>query len=154
MLTWQELTDVRPDLAAAGRALLYQFDIGLAFLATVRRDGGPRLHPVCPLIHDGHLFVFVVGHSPKCRDLQRDGRYALHTFPPAHNDDEFYCTGRVRSISELVLRLAVAEQAKHHVQDHEILFELRLERALYTTWENPRQPNTRPIHTKWWIGDG
>ncbi|WP_179136715.1 pyridoxamine 5'-phosphate oxidase family protein [Candidatus Entotheonella palauensis] len=153
MLTWQEFSDVRPDLAEAGRALLYQFDIGLAFLATVRRDGGPRLHPVCPLIHDGHLLVFVVGNSPKRYDLQRDGRYALHTFPPSDNDDEFYCTGSAVSVSEPALRQAMAEQAKHDVQDHEILFELRLERALHTTWENPRQPNTRPIHMKWWVGN-
>jgi len=154
MLTWQEFTAVRPDLAEAGHALLHQFGIGLAFLATVRRDGGPRLHPVCPLIHEGHLFVFVVGHSPKRYDLQRDGRYALHTFPPADNDDEFYCTGSAIPVSEPALRQAIAEQAKHHVEDHEILFELYLDRALHTTWENLRQPNTRPVYTKWWKGDG
>src|SRR6266704_3965772 len=45
----------RPDFADAGRALLYQFGVGLAFLATVRRDGGPRVHPVCPLICHGGL---------------------------------------------------------------------------------------------------
>ena len=154
MLTWQEFANVSPDLAETGRALLYQFGIGLAFLATVRRDGGPRLHPVCPLIHDGHLFVFVVGHSPKCYDLLRDDRYALHTFPPADNDDEFYCTGSAVPVSEPALRQIVAKLAKHNVQDHEILFELRLERALHMTWENPRQPNTRPIHSKWWVGHG
>jgi len=90
---------VRPDLAEAGRALLYQFGIDLAFLAPLHRDGGPRLHPVCPLIHGGHLFVFVMGHSPKCQDLLRDSRYALHTFLPAYNDDEFYCTESVRAIT-------------------------------------------------------
>ena len=151
MLSWQEFADRRPDLAEAGHALLYQFGLGLAFLATIRRDGGPRLHPVCPLIHDGRLVVFVIGHSPKCYDLQRDGRYALHAFPPADTDDEFYCTGRAVALVDPGLRQAVAEQAKHHVQDHEVLFELRLERALHTTWENPRQPNTYPIHTKWWL---
>jgi hypothetical protein len=36
----------RPDLADASRALLYQFGVGLAFLSTVRPDGGPRVHPV------------------------------------------------------------------------------------------------------------
>ncbi len=65
MLTWQAFAGLRPDMAQAGYSLLYQFGIGMAFLATVRKDGGPRLHPVCPLIHDGHLFVFVVGNSPK-----------------------------------------------------------------------------------------
>ena len=152
MLTWQEFAEVRPELAEAGHDLLYQFGIGLAFLATVRQDGGPRLHPVCPLIHDGHLLVFVVGHSPKRYDLLRDGRYALHTFPPKDNDDEFYCTGSATPISKPAWREAAAQQAKHNVRDDEMLFELRIERVLHTTWEHPRQPHTRPIHTKWWVG--
>ena len=33
------------------------------------------------------------GSSPKCRDLERDGRYALHSFPPVEKDDEFAVTG-------------------------------------------------------------
>ena len=44
MLTWAEFAHARPDLAEAGRRLLYQFGVGLGFLATVRADGGPRLH--------------------------------------------------------------------------------------------------------------
>ena len=55
-------------------ALLYQFGVGLAFLATVRRDGGPRVHPMCPLIHQGGLYGFFVP-GPKQADLHRDGRY-------------------------------------------------------------------------------
>jgi hypothetical protein len=47
MLRWADFQRVRPDLAEAGRRLLYQFGVGLAFLATVRADGGPRLHPRC-----------------------------------------------------------------------------------------------------------
>lgn len=151
MLTWQEFTDARPDMAQTGYDLLYQFGIGLAFLATVRKDGGPRLHPVCPLIDHGHLLVFVVGTSPKRYDLMRDGRYALHTFPPTETDDEFYCSGIAYPVTDMAWRTSVAHQTKHHVQDDEVLFELRLARALTTTWENPRQPNTRPIYTKWWI---
>ena len=80
MASWEEFEEGRPDLAAAGRALFYQFGVGLAFLATVRRDGGPRVHPMCPLIHGGGLFAFIVP-GPKQADLRRDGRYALHSFP-------------------------------------------------------------------------
>jgi hypothetical protein len=47
MLTWAEFAHARPELAEAGRRLLYQFGVGLGFLATVRADGGPRLHPMC-----------------------------------------------------------------------------------------------------------
>jgi len=148
-LAWKDFATATPKIAAEGGRLLNQFGIGLAFIATTRKDGGPRLHPCCPLIADGRLYVFVTGASPKRFDLARDGRYALHSFPPADNDDEFYCTGRSRAISDATVRAAIAERAKHNVRDDEVLFELLIERALFTTWINPRQPDTQPVHSKW-----
>jgi hypothetical protein len=50
MITWTEFEQHQPFLAGAGRKQIYQFGIGLAFVATVRPDGGPRVHPVCPVI--------------------------------------------------------------------------------------------------------
>jgi Pyridoxamine 5'-phosphate oxidase len=95
MKRWSEFAVETPGMAEAGRALLYQFRVGLGYLATVRRDGGPRVHPVCPVIAHGGLYVFVGNHSPKAHDLLRDGRFALHAFP--HEvDDEFYVSERAR----------------------------------------------------------
>ena len=48
MATWMEFENDAPDIAAAGRQMLYQFGVGLALLATLRKDGAPRLHPICP----------------------------------------------------------------------------------------------------------
>jgi hypothetical protein len=148
-LTWDDFTYEASAIAEAGTQLLHQFGIGLAFIATTRKDGGPRLHPCCPLIADGHLYVFITGASPKRRDLTRDGRFALHSFPPAQNDDEFFCAGSAHEIGDATVRRAIATKAKHNVRDDEVLFELRLDRALHTTWVHPRQPNTYPVHTKW-----
>jgi Pyridoxamine 5'-phosphate oxidase len=148
-LSWQDFAQASEAIAAAGHALLHQFGIGLAFIATTRKDGGPRVHPCCPLIHDGHLYVFVTGASPKRYDLARDGRFALHSFPPEQNDDEFYCSGSAREVNDASIRGVLAEQAKHNVRDDEVLFELRLNRALHTTWVHPRQPNTYPVHATW-----
>ena len=92
MATWMEFENDAPDIAAAGRTMLYQFGVGLAFLATLRKDGAPRLHPICPTIVDGHLYA-LIGPTPKRADLRRDGRYALHTFPPVDVDDEFLAHG-------------------------------------------------------------
>jgi hypothetical protein len=39
MVTWKDFAAAAPELAGAGRALLNQFGVGLAFLATLRRDG-------------------------------------------------------------------------------------------------------------------
>lgn len=82
MVTWEEFAQATPDLAAVGKRLLYQYPVGYAYLGTIRSDGGPRIHPVCPALTHGHLYVFIEGESPKLRDLVRDSRYALHTFAP------------------------------------------------------------------------
>src|SRR3984957_7587838 len=92
MATWNEFETDAPDIAAAGKKLLYQFGVGLAFLATLSKDGGPRLHPISPTVGDGHLYA-LIGPTPKRLDLRRDGRYALHTFPPVEVDDEFLVMG-------------------------------------------------------------
>src|SRR5204863_2361851 len=93
MVTWAEFAAADPMLAEAGRSLLFQFNVGLAFLATVRKDGAPRLHPVCPVLSNDRLYVLITPDSPKKRDLVRDGRYALQTFPqPKPASDEFCVT--------------------------------------------------------------
>jgi len=97
MVTWKEFVAAEPDLADVGRSLLFQFKVGLAFLATLRKDGAPRLHPVCPVLSDHRLFVLIIPNSPKRHDLLRDGRYALQTFPqPKPGSDEFYIAGKSR----------------------------------------------------------
>ncbi len=108
MASWAEFERDRPDLATAGHALLYQFGVGLGFLATVRRDGGPRVHPMCPLIHGGGMYAFIVP-GPKQADLHRDGRYALHSFPCEDNEDAFYCTGRAEADEDAVTRQVLAD---------------------------------------------
>jgi hypothetical protein len=116
----------------------------------VRKDGGPRVHPVCPVLCRSRLYVFVSDTSPKKWDLLRDGRYALHTYPPLDGQDEsFYCSGAVRPIGTASERDEVREAASHPVQEDEVLFELLLERALHTTWENWGAANTRPRYRRW-----
>lgn len=150
MVTWKDFAAAAPDLAALGGRLLTQFGVGLAFLATVRADGGPRLHPVCPVLSEGRLHVLITPASPKCADLIRDGRYALQTFPePRPGSDEFYLTGRARRIDEPAARAAVIRDARHVAHESEIVFELWVERITHTRWENPLTPAMRPIHRTW-----
>src|SRR5438093_1477038 len=99
MASWPEFAAAQPRLASAVRALVHQYGPGLGYLATVRADGGPRVHPVSPVITEEGLFCFVVD-SPKRRDLERDGRYALHSFPPEDSDDEAYVAGRARPVTD------------------------------------------------------
>jgi hypothetical protein len=138
MITWTEFEKREPDLAAAGRELLYQHGLGLGFLATVRRDGGPRVHPVCPVV-SGHGLHLVIMPGPKLADLRRDGQYALHseTLPPPREDDGFAVTGRVREVADAGVRAAIRDQVEAErggrtwegFDDH-VLFELGIERCL------------------------
>jgi hypothetical protein len=130
---------------------LYPFGpdkVGFGFLATTRRDGGPRVHPLCPAVFEGGLYVAVVEHSPKRFDLERDGRFALHGMPGMEDDESFYCAGRARALDPS-LREGMLRGFAHCVKPYELLFELYLERALHTTWLHPRTPATKPVHERW-----
>ncbi len=138
MITWTEFERRQPALADAGRRQLYQIRIGLAFLATIRPDGGPRVHPVCPVISDAGLHLLIVA-GPKRQDLRRDGRYALHseTCPPPRQDDGFALAGRAREVTdpavEHVVRARVLTERDGNVWpgfDSEVVFELGIERVL------------------------
>ena len=154
MATWRDLTEQRPDLAQAGRDLLYQFGVGLGFLATIRRDSGPRVHPICPILHDDRLLAFIVP-SPKLEDLRRDGRYALHGFPPADNEDAFYVTGRARLVDDVDLRAAAGEQFVEEragqgvppPEDDHALVELDIDTVLLT--RTTGHGDFDPQHTVW-----
>jgi hypothetical protein len=148
-LPWEHFAVEAPDLAEAGRALLYQHGPGLAYLSTLRPDGAPRLHPVCPVVVDGGLYVFVGNQSPKVHDLRRDGRYALHTFPADEVDDEFCVSGVARPVTD--------RNRYRHVLGHylaqgtttqdDTLFELLVDRALHAEY-GPR-PSWPPRYTRW-----
>jgi len=150
MIPWKEFEAAEPAMASAGRAQLNQFGVGLAFLATARGDGAPRVHPVCPVISDGGLFVLITSTSPKRDDLVRDGRFALQAFPqPKPGSDEFYATGRARLVSDADIRARVLREAKHMAEASEVLFELLVDRVMHTRWEHVLTPQMRPVHQKW-----
>ena len=150
MVTWKELAKAEPDLADVGRSLLFQFKVGLAFLATVRKGGAPRLHPVCPVLSNGRLFVLVTATSPKRDDLLRDGRYALQSFPqPKPGSDEFYIAGKALLIDDPAARADILRDAKHMADASETAFELSIERVMHTRWEHVLTPQMRSVHRKW-----
>jgi hypothetical protein len=116
----------------------------------VRRDGAPRLHPVCPVFSGDRLFVLITPASPKHGDLMRGGRYALQAFPqPKPGSDEFYVTGGARLIDDAGTRAEILKDAKHMADESETAFELLIERVMYTRWEHVLTPEMRSVHTKW-----
>ena len=150
MVMWSAFASAAPELASIGRSLLFQFKVGLAFLATVRTDGAPRLHPVCPVLSNDRLFVLITPTSPKCDDLLRDGRYALQSFPqPKPGSDEFYLTGLAVRIDDAATRSDILRDAQHMADASETAFELSLDRVMHTRWENVLTPQMRPVRTTW-----
>jgi hypothetical protein len=80
MMTWTEFQQDQPALAHVGRDQFYQHGMGLGFIATVRKDGGPRVHPVCPVISPTGLHVLM--------------------FPPPREDDGFAVSGTAAEITD------------------------------------------------------
>lgn len=77
MPSWSQFETAAPELAAKVRARL---DAHVhKTLATVRRDGAPRISGTETRIEDGELWIGSMWQALKARDLQRDPRYALHT---------------------------------------------------------------------------
>jgi len=139
MITWTQFTQQQPALAAAGRGQFYQHGLGLGFLATVRQDGGPRVHPVCPVISAAGLHVLILP-GPKRADLRRDGRYALHSeiVAPPRQDDGFAVTGQATETADRGTWQVVRDQVIADFgelwpdYDRLTLFELSLASCLLT----------------------
>jgi len=100
MATWREFESEATAIAAVARMLwpgITALERGepkppeapwfpVAFLATSRRDGSPRLHPFCPVLAAGRLFAVIPRSSPKGDDLRRDPRCAIHALPGPEDD--------------------------------------------------------------------
>ncbi len=133
-MSWQNLEETQPELAAFGAERL---NGKVAYLATIRKDGSPRVHPVTPIIGHGHLFVFMEPTSPKGYDLRRDGRYAIHCAVSDNSGDsgEFIVTGRAYLTDDLELRALAVRLATYPPADRYILFDFTLERAAATVYQ-------------------
>ncbi len=75
--SWSEVEAQAPELAARARELL---DAGKhKTLATLRRDGAPRVSGSEADIADGELWFGSMWKAVKALDLRRDPRFALHS---------------------------------------------------------------------------
>ncbi len=146
MASWGEFASADAAMAAIGSALIERFHI--AYLATVRRDGAPRVHPVSPFIIEGRLFVATPQGSPKAQDQLRDGRYVIHMLP-GKDDAEFRIRGRAASVIDAATRALVLERGPHYVKQHDHIFEYDIEEAATAYWVKVGQPGTYPVRQTW-----
>jgi hypothetical protein len=132
MTSWKEFAQRAPELAAFGEA---RFRSGVAYLGTLRADGGPRVHPVTPIVGE-QLFLFMEPTSPKGKDLQRDARYTLHCSVEDANggEGEFYVRGRATLTYESIARTQAVQASPYVPEVRYILFVLTIEFAFMNTY--------------------
>jgi hypothetical protein len=127
-MSWRDLEEGNPELAAFGLARLQRRP---AYMATLRPDGSPRLHPMTPILAPGRLFVFMEPTSPKGRDLERDGRCTIHctVTDTSGASGEFYVSGVGRRVTDAESRAVATQAAPYNPADRYILFEFAVTQA-------------------------
>jgi hypothetical protein len=144
---WGEFERQAPEIAAAGRRMWTEID--LAYIGTVSSSGWPRIHPIVVVFEEDDLMFSIGEQTPKFGDLQRDARCALHTPHLGADDEELFVRGRVLPENDEAGRTRFDAAAPYALQEHEFVYALDLERALWTRWWHPGQPDTRPMREFW-----
>lgn len=134
MVSWHDFHKQAPDMAAFGAN---RFRSGVAYLGTLRPDGGPRVHPVTPIIGD-ELYLFMEPTSPKGKDLQRDGRYTLHCSVEDSDGGggEFYVRGQATLTADPLVREKAVAASPYPPRDRYVLFVLSIDFAFMNTYED------------------
>ena len=127
-MSWGDLARSEPELADFGRARLVSAP---AYLATSRRSGAPRVHPVTPVFAEDELYVFMEPNSPKGTDLRDRGWFSLHNGVPdnAGSGGEFSLSGIGVVVEDPDIWTLAADSATYEPAPRYVLFELRLTEA-------------------------
>jgi hypothetical protein len=106
MASWSEFEAEAPELAARVRERLDAHTHKT--IATVRRDGSPRISGTETEFEDGELWIGSMANALKARDLQRDPRFALHS--GSDEPDDWSGDAKLAGIAEEV---TVADGKSH-----------------------------------------
>jgi len=108
---WSDVERQQPQLAELGGRLLT--GPGVVLVATIKRDGTPRLSPVEPLMLDGSLWLSMMWRSAKAMDLFRDPRILVHSViaSRAGAPGEFKVRGVARAQDDAAVHRRYAEIA-------------------------------------------
>ena len=98
MPSWAKFEAEAPELAARVRELLEAH--GHKTIATLRRDGSPRISGTETQFEGEDLWIGSMQDALKARDLQRDPRYALHS--ASEDPDVWTGDAKVSGVAEEV----------------------------------------------------
>jgi hypothetical protein len=107
---WADLESEAPELAERARGLL-EARVHKT-IATLRRDGSPRISGIEAFIVDGDLWFGAMWRSLKALDLRRDPRFALHsgTIDPPEWAADAKLSGTTVEIDDETIRAEVFGQ--------------------------------------------
>ena len=144
-VSWGELEREDVALAAFGQERL---DGKVAYLATIRRDGRPRAHPVTPVIGEGRMFIFLEPSSPRTRDLIENGDFCLHCAmsDSSGSSGEFQVIGVAARVDEPSVREIAESVSSFRPSVRSLLFELFVSEALSTAY-----PGGQPKRRRWQV---
>ena len=151
-MIWEEFKKVSPVMAALGEERFNR--TGLVIIATIRRDGWPRISPVEPLIADGHLYLGMMWQSRKAQDLLREPRCTVNTIVSNRDGSEgdFKIYGSAVEIQDLKMRQKYSESLHKKIglrpkEPEYHLFSIDIERVafsiikegewIHTVWKKP-----------------
>ncbi|GAA3620643.1 pyridoxamine 5'-phosphate oxidase family protein [Nonomuraea rosea] len=135
MASWQEFDQQAPELAAVARRLMDAYKHKV--LATLRKDGSPRVSGIETSFKDGELWTGSMPQAVKALDLRRDPRMAIHVGSkdpegpdPSAWEGDVKLTGRAVEITdEAVLTSFQLPGTDSH------LFRIELTEAVWTRVE-------------------
>ena len=144
VMRWSMFAEQEPDLAAFGQARLLAAP---AYIATLRANGAPRVHPVSPIFGAAGLYLFMEPTSPKGRDLRERGWFAMHCAVPDNEGTggEFWIAGSAMPAEDPGTRAAVVAAATYPPEDRYLLFELMVTDARCNGYGDVELPAT----TRW-----
>jgi Pyridoxamine 5'-phosphate oxidase len=100
MAAWSEVEAAAPELCERARSC---FDAHVhKTLATLRRDGSPRISGTEVIFADGEIWLGSMWRAVKALDLRRDARFALHSgsADPSDWTGDAKVAGRVEEIED------------------------------------------------------
>jgi hypothetical protein len=106
MPSWSQFAEEAPELAEKVRERLDAHRHKT--IATVRRDGSPRISAIEAQIVDGELWTGSMWQALKARDLRRDPRFALHS--GTDEPDDFKGDAKVAGVAEEITDPALIEK--------------------------------------------
>jgi hypothetical protein len=148
MIRWGTLREIEAELATWAQDRLRRPP---AFLATIRANGSPRVHPVTPVITASGLYVFMEPKSPKGTDIRERRVFALHNgvSDTAGTGGELFIAGHGEVTHDHEVRSTVSSAASYEPADDYILIELLLDEIRCNAYGDV----TLPATSRWYAPD-